>query len=256
MLEIKKKISEICNICASNKQLTKEKLYNLENNYPVYAGTVGTPIGYSDTYNNSTSPALLVINDGAAGKTYLVNDEKYVIGKHATGLTIKEEYINLIDIRYLQYIAEPIFISKNKTEGRGNLPKTEILNTYIPIPIIETGEIDYNTQKNIADNIELLNEKLKDLEASKYKLENVYVKFDMSENLSTKKISLNDYFDLERGKVISKPYVNSHKGNYPVYSTQSDVFGYIDTFMENGNYLLWNTDGLAGYIKIVTGRFS
>ena len=43
---------------------------------------------------------------------------------------------------------------------------------------------------------------------------------------------------------------------YPVYSTQNDIFGYIDTFMENGKYLLWNTDGLAGYIKIATGKFS
>lgn len=75
-------------------------------------------------------------------------------------------------------------------------------------------------------------------------------------NLSTKEISLNEYFFLERGKVISKPYINLHKGNYPVYSTQNDVFGYIDTYMENGDYLLWNTDGLAGYIKIVTGSFS
>lgn len=256
MSEIVKKLSEICNICTSNKQLTKEKLHNLGNNYPVYAGTVGVPIGYSDNYNNSISPALIVINDGAAGKTYLVNDDKYVIGKHATGLTIKKEYIDLIDIRYLQYIAEPILISKNKTDGRGNLPKKEVLNTYIPLPITDTGQIDYDLQKSIADNIELLNEKLRDLESSKCKLENIYVKFEILENLNTKKISLNDYFDLERGKVISKPYVNLHGGNFPVYSTQSDVFGYIDTFMENGDYLLWNTDGLAGYIKIATGKFS
>lgn len=256
MLEIKKKISDICNICASNKQLTKEKLYNLDNIYPVYAGTIGTPIGYSDNYNNTVSPALIVINDGAAGKTYIVNDKKFVIGKHATGLTIKDEYINLIDLRYLRYIAEPIFISKNKTDGRGNLPKIEILNTYIPIPINENGEIDYNIQKNIADNIDLLLEKQKAIAHNKYKLENTYIKFDISKDLFIKEISLNEYFSLERGKVISKPYVNSHKGNYPVYSTQSDVFGYIDTFMESGNYLLWNTDGLAGYIKIATGNFS
>lgn len=256
MPEIEKKILEICNVCKSNKQLTKEKLYKLDNNYPVYAGTIGQPIGYADNYNNSVAPALIVVNDGAAGKTYLINDEKYVIGKHATGLTIKEEYIDKIDIRYVQYIAEPIFLNKNKTEGRGNLPKAEILNTFIPIPTTDSGEIDFKTQKAIADNIDLIDEKRNALKDSKYELSNIYVRLEMLDNLPIKEISLNEYFDLKRGKVISKQYMNIHKGNYPVYSTQSGIFGCIDSFMEKGNYLLWNTDGLAGYIKITSGPFS
>ena len=256
MPEIKKKIIEICNVCKSNKQLTKEKLFKLDNNYPVYAGSVGTPIGYADESNNSVAPALIVVNDGAAGKTYLINDEKYVIGKHATGLTIKEEYINQIDIRYLQYIAEPIFVNKNKTEGRGNLPKAEILNTYVPIPTTESGEIDFKTQKAIADNIDLIDEKRNVLEESKHKLSNIYIRLEMLNDLPIKEISLNEYFDLKRGKVISKQFMNMNKGDYPVYSTQSGVFGYINSFMENGKYLLWNTDGLAGYIKITSGPFS
>lgn len=256
MPEIDKKISEICDVCKSNKQLTKEKLYKMDSKYPVYAGTVGSPIGYADTFNNSVSPALIVVNDGAAGKTYLINDKKYVVGKHATGLTIKEQYKDLIDIRYIQYIAEPIFINKNKTEGRGNLPKSEILNTYIPIPVTDSGDIDFRTQKEIADNIELLDEKREILKVSRYELENIYVKLDILDNIPIKMISLNEYFDFKRGKVISKKYINMHKGKYPVYSTQRNVFGYIDTYMEKGKYLLWNTDGLAGYIKIVNGSFS
>lgn len=256
MPEVEKKISEICNVCKSNKQLTKEKLYKQDSKYPVYAGTVGRPIGYADKYNNSVSPALIVVNDGAAGKTYLIDDKNYVIGKHATGLTIKEQYKDLIDIRYIQYIAEPIFINKNKTEGRGNLPKTEILNTYIPIPVTDTGDIDFGTQKSIADNIDLLDEKREILRVSKFELENTYLKLEILDNLPIKMISLNEYFNFKRGKVISKKYINMHKGKYPVYSTQRDVFGYIDTYMEKGKYLLWNTDGLAGYIKIVDGSFS
>ena len=39
-------------------------------------------------------------------------------------------------------------------------------------------------------------------------------------------------------------------GKYPVYSTQGEeIFGFIDDYMYDGNYLIWNTDGLAGYIK-------
>lgn len=76
----------------------------------------------------------------------------------------------------------------------------------------------------------------------------------MSENRT---IKLNENFDYGRGNVISKIYINSHKGNYPVYSTQLDApFGYIDTYMYDGDYLIWNTDGLGGYLRHVKGKFS
>ncbi len=70
-------------------------------------------------------------------------------------------------------------------------------------------------------------------------------------------IKLNENFDFGRGDVISKIYINSHKGDYPVYSTQLDApFGYIDTYMYDGDYLIWNTDGLSGYLRHVKGKFS
>ena len=53
-------------------------------------------------------------------------------------------------------------------------------------------------------------------------------------NIEFKKIPLNDMFDYRRGIVLSQKYVREHKGNYPVYSSQTEnagVFGYIDTYM-------------------------
>ena len=70
-------------------------------------------------------------------------------------------------------------------------------------------------------------------------------------------IPFNDIFELERGNIISNKYINSNSGEYPVYSTQLDEeFGFINTYMYDGKYLLWNTDGLAGYIRLVDGKFS
>lgn len=69
-------------------------------------------------------------------------------------------------------------------------------------------------------------------------------------------IHLNAMFALKRGKIISKKYISDNKGNFPVYSTQNGIFGYIDSYMQDGKFLLWNTDGLAGYIKITDGKFS
>lgn len=69
-------------------------------------------------------------------------------------------------------------------------------------------------------------------------------------------LSFNEIFKLERGHIISKADIANNRGEYPVYSTQDGIFGYINTYMKEGKYLLWNTDGLAGYIKIAEGRFS
>ncbi|WP_338786291.1 restriction endonuclease subunit S [Metabacillus sp. FJAT-53654] len=72
-----------------------------------------------------------------------------------------------------------------------------------------------------------------------------------------KDIKLNDIFILKRGKVISKEYIKNFKGQYPVYSTQIDQpLGYITDNMYEGKFLIWNTDGLAGYIRIINGKFS
>ncbi|MDN9634518.1 restriction endonuclease subunit S [Clostridioides difficile] len=72
-----------------------------------------------------------------------------------------------------------------------------------------------------------------------------------------KKVKFNDIFNLKRGKVISKEYIHNNKGDFPVYSTQlDDVFGYINDYIYDGKYLIWNTDGLAGYTRIIDGKFS
>lgn len=74
---------------------------------------------------------------------------------------------------------------------------------------------------------------------------------------SFKYLDFNSCFTLIRGKIISREYISTHKGLYPVYSTQLDSpFGYIDSYMYDGDYLIWNTDGLGGYIRHVSGKFS
>lgn len=65
---------------------------------------------------------------------------------------------------------------------------------------------------------------------------------------------------LSRGKVISKDYLRDHPGVYPVFSSQTvddGVFGKIDSFEYDGEYLTWTTDGAnAGSIFFRSGRFS
>jgi len=71
---------------------------------------------------------------------------------------------------------------------------------------------------------------------------------------------IQDIFEIGRGRVISQGEINSHPGNYPVYSSQSfnnGVMGLIDTFDFDGDYLTWTTDGAyAGTVFYRDGKFS
>ena len=73
-----------------------------------------------------------------------------------------------------------------------------------------------------------------------------------------KKIS--EIFTVTRGRVISKEYLNSHKGKYPVYSSQTrnnGEIGQIDTYDYDGEYLTWTTDGAyAGTVFYRNEKFS
>ncbi len=65
---------------------------------------------------------------------------------------------------------------------------------------------------------------------------------------------------LGRGRVISQIELSEHPGIYPVYSSQSKdggVFGYIDTYDFEGDYVTWTTDGAyAGTVFYRKGKFN
>ena len=71
---------------------------------------------------------------------------------------------------------------------------------------------------------------------------------------------LGEISNLVRGKVLSKDFIRDHEGEYPVYSSQTannGVLGYIDSYMFDGDFLTWTTDGAyAGTIFRRNGKFN
>ena len=65
---------------------------------------------------------------------------------------------------------------------------------------------------------------------------------------------------ISRGVVMSKDYIRENEGEYPVYSSQTEnngELGRINTFMFDGEYLTWTTDGAnAGSVFYREGKFS
>ncbi len=71
---------------------------------------------------------------------------------------------------------------------------------------------------------------------------------------------ISNLFEIQRGKVISKDYIQDNKGIYPVYSSATEnngCIGYINSYMLDGEYLTWTTDGVyAGTVFYRNGRFN
>ena len=71
---------------------------------------------------------------------------------------------------------------------------------------------------------------------------------------------LGDVCEIKRGCVISKIYLEQHKGEFPVYSSQTrnnGEIGRINTYDFDGEYATWTTDGAyAGTVFYRNGKFS
>lgn len=73
-------------------------------------------------------------------------------------------------------------------------------------------------------------------------------------------VKIEDICDISRGQVMSKDFIRDNSGEYPVYSSQTEndgVLGKISTYMFDGEYLTWTTDGAnAGAVFYRNGKFS
>lgn len=71
---------------------------------------------------------------------------------------------------------------------------------------------------------------------------------------------ISDIFEVQRGSVLSKDYIKNNIGIYPVYSSATEnngSIGNIKTYMFDGEFLTWTTDGVyAGTVFYRSGRFN
>ncbi len=73
-------------------------------------------------------------------------------------------------------------------------------------------------------------------------------------------LQISDKFDIKRGNVISKDYIAKNTGAYPVFSSATEnngEIGCINSYLFDGNYLTWTTDGIyAGTVFFREGKFN
>ena len=211
-------------------------------------------VKYGDVLFNRTSETFEEI---AMSSVYL--DKKEII---FGGFVIRgRQKSNILIPEYSAYCFQAHtvrreLIRRGQGAVRANIGQKDLSKIPLVIPPV-------NEQKAIASLLEKWDtaiEKTETLIEAKEKRFKWLLKTLTQPTKEWQKSTMSDSFDLGRGRVISKKYIEKNKGIYPVFSSQTSnngEFGKINTFDFEGNYITWTTDGAnAGEVFFRKGKFN
>lgn len=130
----------------------------------------------------------------------------------------------------------------------------------VPVPPLEVQDeivkiLDYFTEQLLELTTNLSAEQIARKKQYEY-YRNSLLSFDTV----VEKRKVSDVCAISRGKVISKDDIRNNAGEYPVYSSQTEnngELGKISSYMYDGEYLTWTTDGAnAGSVFYRNGKFN
>ena len=250
-----KKLGEVCEVLDSQRKPVS-KGNRSQGEYPYY-GANGIQ-DYVDGYIFDGT-YLLLGEDGS-----VINTDNSPVLHWATGKIWVNNHAHILQennkalLRYLYYTLQSTDVSDIVRGMPPKINQANMRNILIPIPSFEeqtriVGILD--TFTSAIDNLkEQIAQRRKQYEYYRDKL----LDLEGKERVEWKK--LGDVANLVRGKVISKDYIRDFGGEFPVYSSQTandGVLGKINSYMFDGDYLTWTTDGAyAGTIFRRKGKFS
>ena len=127
----------------------------------------------------------------------------------------------------------------------------------VSIPVDDSGEFDESAQSSIADSMLGMRQIRDNLSEKRTNIADIKVVLE-DENYKYSYFPLTNILEPIKGlSKYTKKYGNLHEGPYPVYSASSKkALTYIDTFDYDGKYMTWSTNGFAGTILVLDGKFS
>lgn len=189
----------------------------------------------------------------------------------STGFCVLRPDIKKVNIRWIyHFLSSSSFIDHVKTYQQGAsypaITDSDIKKYKIPVPPLPIQEEIVRILDSFTElTAELTAELTKRKEQYQYYCD-LLLTFDKKyeASLTTLKCvtwaNIGNICDISRGRVISKEYIENNSGIYPVYSSQTEnngLLGSISTYMYNGEYLTWTTDGAnAGTIFYRIGKFN
>ena len=252
-------ITQVFDIVRGDGKYTRSYVHEHAGEYPLFSGNTFGPFAQIDSYDYKV-PALTWAIDGLAGYM-MIHRSPFSATNHRGILLLKDTNI---DLDYAKYTLEPIFreLKKGRQGDNGeneytSLPPFMIQSVKFAVPVDHNGEPWLEKQKEIAAGYVTL-EQTKEIVAEQIaNLSQVSIVPNCDE-YAIEYLPLNELFDTIKGKsMYTKKYGNLHSGPYPVYSASSQgTLTHLDTYDYDGRYMTWSTNGFAGTILILDGKFS
>ena len=194
--------------------------------------------------------------------------QKYIVfGDHTRSVNIvTRDFCVMDNVKVLVPIHENLSLEYIKSQWCNNIPNLGYARHWkiakdvkIKIPINNDGLFDLEKQREIAKKYLDVEQKRSVLLEKIEELKKLKIVFDSDKKINYEEVPIVKLFTPKGGDMkLSKSYCKEHIGAYPVYSgsTSREVFGNIDNYKYDGDYLTWVIDGLAGYVMKLSGQFS
>jgi len=166
-------------------------------------------------------------------------------------LKLKEQFSGIILYEYLRVVIQESMKKEDFNFNR-KCSMDRVLKLSIPIPFDERGNINIDKQKEIIERYEYIVESRTEIDNYKKQIEKLNV--EISSITIKKVVMFNAIFDFPSIKGLTKQFIESNKGNIPVYGGRinEEPVGFIEDNLKNVKYfkncLAWNREGSVGYV--------
>ena len=221
-----------------------------EGDIPVYGS--GGIMAYVDRFAYD-KPSVLIPRKGSIDKLYYVDNPFWNVDTIFYTIIDTEKALP----RYVYHWLLREHLEKLNTAGGVPSLTQKVLNRVkIAVPPLEVQrEI-----VRVLDNFTFLSAELSAELSARRKQYEYYRNQMLTFKTSVRTFRIQEICEISRGKVISKEDIKDNPGIYPVYSSQTEnngELGRISSFMYDGEYLTWTTDGAnAGTVFYRTGKFN
>ena len=237
------------------KRLLRKDYIETSGKIPAYSSNVFSPFVYTSYSNveDFSVPYVLWGIDGTFEFNVMPIGKKFAYTDHCGVIKIKNPKINPY---YLAYTLEENKHKYGFDRGlRASL--SNMKSVKVSIPVDDSGEFDESAQSSIADSMLGMRQIRDNLSEKRTNIADIKVVLE-DENYKYSYFPLTNILEPIKGlSKYTKKYGNLHEGPYPVYSASSKkALTYIDTFDYDGKYMTWSTNGFAGTILVLDGKFS